>query len=390
MLGWVSLATDAATEMIYPLLPLFLTRVLQAGAVSLGIIEGVAEAANSALKIASGRVSDRRGIERRLVIAGYALSSAMRPLIGLVGSWSQLLALRFADRLGKGIRGAPRDAMLARLADRESRGRVFGFHRAMDHTGAIIGPLIASLFLYVYPGQYRLLFALALVPGAIAVGLLCLLPPDPPRPAGLEIPGHRTGARIGSWGSLPRPLATVLLVIFLFTLGNSSDAFLLLRLSDLGVPAFWIPLLWSLLHVVKAGTSTIGGMLSDRWGRRTLIAAGWSVFAVIYAGFAATDAIAPTVALFLTYGLYFGLSEGAEKALVADLAPAALRGTAFGWYNAALGLGALGASLLFGLIWTRVSPAAAFSVGAGLAAISTLLLVVVVPSHRRPSHPASH
>ena len=371
LLGWVSFFTDTASEIVYPLLPLFLTRVLGAGAMSLGVIEGVAEAANSVLKIWSGWLADRTGAPRRLVIAGYGLSSLMRPFMGAATGWTQVLALRFVDRLGKGIRGAPRDVMLASFADASNRGRVFGFHRAMDHAGAVIGPLVASLFLYFYPGEYRTLFALTIVPGIIVMVILFRVP----EPAA-ERSAHSPAARIAgaATAGLPREFWRAMFVIFLFALGNASDAFLLLRLGDLGVAPFWIPLLWSALHVVKSVASVLGGDLSDRFGRRSLIGLGWVVYALVYAAFGAFDAPSVVIAVFLSYGLYFGLTEGVEKAWVTDLAPARARGTAFGIYNAVLGLGSLAASLLFGAIWTRVSPPAAFYTGASLAAAATLLL----------------
>ena len=382
LLGWVSFFTDTATEMVYPLLPLFLTRTLGAGAMSLGIVEGVAEAANSVLKILSGRLADKWGTPKPIVLVGYVLSSAMRPLIGLASSWTHVLALRFADRLGKGIRGAPRDAMLATFAPPEQRGRIYGFHRAMDHAGAVLGPLLAAAFLYFYPDNYRTLFALTIIPGIIVVVLLLRLPnvrTDQNRTAKREVipaPGPRS--------LVPNPdLGRALSIIFLFSLGNASDAFLLLRLTDLGIAAVWVPLLWSALHVVKVVSSVIGGDLSDRVGRRTMIGLGWIVYALVYAGFGFLDAPALVIAVFLSYGLYFGLTEGVEKAWVADLAHASERGTAFGYYNAVLGVGSLIASLLFGFIWTRVSPPAAFLTGSALALIATAGLYLLPSSASR-------
>ena len=374
LLGWVSFFTDMATEMIYPLLPVFLTRVLGAGAMSLGIIEGVADAANSVLKIASGWVADRTGATKRLVIAGYGLSSAARPLIAIAGTWPQVLGIRFTDRLGKGIRGAPRDAMLASFADASTRGRVYGFHRAMDHAGAVAGPLLASAFLFFYPGEYRTLFALTIIPGAIVILVLLRVPqPDAP---------PRSAARVAAAPPaepLPASFWKAMAVIFVFMLGNASDAFLLLRMTDLGIAVFWIPLLWSALHVVKSAASVGGGELSDKFGRRTLIGAGWIVYALVYLGFAVYDTPLAVVLIFLAYGLFFGLTEGVEKAWIADLAPAASRGTAFGIYNGMLGAGSLVASVLFGLVWTRVSPEAAFMTGAALAVAATALLYFLFP-----------
>jgi MFS family permease len=383
LLGWVSFFTDMATEMTYPLLPVFLTRVLGAGAMSLGIIEGVADAANSALKIASGWVADRTGAPKRLVVAGYTISSAVRPLMSIAGTWPHVLGIRFADRLGKGIRGAPRDAMLATFSDPLTRGRVYGFHRAMDHAGAVVGPLLAAAFLFVYPGEYRMLFALTIVPGIVVIIVLLRVPAAPA--ARVEAPRVASLRHVPS-GKLSRTFWKAMTIMFIFTLGNASDAFLLLRVTDLGIAVFWIPLLWSALHVVKSAASFGGGDLSDRLGRQTLIGLGWMVYALVYFGFAIVDTPLAVVIIFLSYGLSFGLTGGVEKAWIADLAPAPSRGTAFGIYNGMLGLGSLVASILFGLLWTRVSPAAAFMTGAGLAVAATALLYLLFSNEEDPDH----
>ena len=377
--------------MIYPLLPIYLSRVLGAGAASLGIIEGIAEGINSILKVVSGWWSDRRGRRRPLVILGYSLSGAARPLIAVAGSWVHVLLIRALDRTGKGIRGAPRDAMLAQFADASSRGRVFGFHRAMDHTGAIVGPLVATVFLFFLPGEYRLLFALTAIPGAIAVAMLFLVREPsasarraPARSAEASRGGDPDSDALRSTHRLPTRLWAVLGVILVFSLGNSADAFLLLRLTDALGAATYVPLLWGLLHVVKASLSTWGGGLSDRIGRKRVIVIGWAVYALVYVGFATASSAIGFVSWFLLYGVYFALAEGAEKALVADLTPAGRQGTAFGYYNAALGLGTLVASVVFGFVYERVSPSAAFTMGATLAVIATALLAMT------PTRPAAH
>jgi len=376
LLGWVSLATDAATELVYPLLPFFLTRVLHAGAVSLGLIEGAAEATNSLLKIWAGRAADRSRRKRPLVLAGYSVSSLARPFIALATTWMQVFAVRVLDRVGKGVRSAPRDAMLASWATPSTRGKVYGFHRAMDHTGAIIGPLLATLFLYFYPDRYRLLFGLTIIPGAIAVALIFLVPETDAIPESVDIP-KSDGIRAGV--PLPRPFTNFMLVLALFTLGNSTDAFLLLRLTDAAGTVRFVPLMWAGLHVVKASVSMAAGSWSDRIGRRTVIVIGWLVYAVVYAGFALSTSIVALFSWFLLYGFYFGFAEGTEKALVADLAPAERRGFAFGIYNAVTGVGALAASLFFGLVWNAYGTAAAFGLGAALALAATVLLFVVLP-----------
>jgi MFS family permease len=383
LIGWVSFFTDTASEMVYPLLPLFLTRVLGAGAMSLGVVEGIAEAANSILKIVSGRIADATGRPKRLMLIGYAVSSAVRPLIGVAATWTHVLGVRFADRLGKGIRGAPRDAMLADFAPIDQRGRVFGFHRAMDHAGAVLGPLLASAFLYFYPGEYRTLFALTIVPGLIVVAIILFIPESTARRAVQSRPAPQP-ARVAP--VFTRDLRRALAVIALFGLGNASDAFLLLRLSDVGITPFWIPLLWSALHVVKVIASLVGGEASDRLGRRHTIAAGWIFYAGVYAAFALIVSVPALIAVFLAYGIYFGLTEGVEKAWIADLAPKEGRGTAFGYYNATIGISALLASLAFGLIWTRVSAQAAFLTGSALAVAATGLLYFLFSHEANPRH----
>lgn len=387
LLGWASLFTDAATEMIYPLLPVFLARVLGAGALSLGVIEGVAEGINSALKVASGYISDRRARRRPIVIAGYALSSLARPLIAVAQSWPQVLLIRALDRTGKGIRGAPRDAMLARFATRANRGRIFGFHRAMGHTGAIVGPLVATVLLFFLPGEYRLLFGLTAIPGAIAVALLFMVP-ETPGPSVDDVSGTRPTqeheshvGRVPSGPAETQPLIAFLAVLFVFSLGNSADAFLLLRLSDALGGATYIPLLWAAIHVVKASFSTWGGALSDTFGRKRIIVCGWVLYAIVYLGFALSTTATSFIAWFLLYGAFFALTEGAEKALVADLTPVNRAGAAFGWYNATLGVGALTASVTFGFLYERFSAATAFGTGSALAAVAAVLLMWV-PSGR--------
>ncbi len=393
LLGWVSLATDSATEAIYPLLPFFLTRVLGAGAVSLGVLEGAAEAVNSILKIVSGRMADRSPRKRPLVLFGYGISSIARPFIALATTWAQVFIVRVLDRVGKGVRGAPRDAMLAVWATPGTRGKVYGFHRSMDHIGAVIGPALASVFLWFYPEHYRTLFALTIIPGAIAVALIFLVPEGevrlkPDATYGSAAAGVARRSDVVSGFSrtttpLPREFTAFMLVLTVFTLGNSTDAFLLLKLTDVAGTARFVPLMWAALHVVKAVVSVAGGSWSDRIGRRAVIVIGWLVYAVVYAGFAISGSLPALFAWFLLYGFYFGFAEGTEKALVADLAPPDRRGFAFGVYNAVQGLGSLAASVVFGLVWKWYGAAAAFGLGAALALTASALLFAAV----RPSRP---
>jgi MFS family permease len=369
LLGLTSLFTDAATEAIYPLLPFFVTRVLGGTAVSLGIIEGAADAVSSLLKLVAGRVSDRTRRRKPFVLAGYVIASLARPAVALATTWPHVFAVRLVDRVGKGLRSAPRDAMLGALAPDGERGRVFGYHRAMDHAGAVVGPLVAASFLWAFPGEYRRLFALTVIPGALAVATLLFVPETP---AGPPVRADASDLRTG----LPAPLQRYLFILALFTLGNSADAFLLLRLSDAGLNAAYLPIVWSGVHVVKSSLSTLGGALSDHVGRRRMIIAGWLLYAVVYAGFAFAESLPALIVWFLIYGLYFAMVEGSEKALVTDLTPKHLHGTAFGWYNAVLGVGALAASLLFGTLWERFTPATAFLTGSGLAVAAVVLLAI--------------
>jgi MFS family permease len=385
MLAVVSFFTDVSSEMIYPLLPLFLVGVLGASATTLGAIEGAAESTAALLKLASGWWSDRVGRRKPLVVGGYVLSSLVRPLIGLVQSAGQVLAIRLADRVGKGIRTSPRDALIADSVAPAARGRAFGFHRAGDHAGAVAGPLVAFALLEWGGIPLRTLFLLAAIPAALAVLTVVLgvreVSREAPRPP--AAPAAPAPPRPASAPDLATPLGRrfwlYVGVLLLFTLGNATDAFLLLRASQLGVSASLVPILWAMLHVVKATSSTPAGALSDRLGRRPLIVAGWALFAAVYVAFALATAEWQAWALFAIYGLFFGLTEGVEKALVADLVPAGRRGAAFGWYNLAIGLGALPASLLFGIVWDRFGSPAAFGYGAALALVSAIGLVLVVP-----------
>jgi MFS family permease len=378
ILGFVSLLNDGASEMIYPLLPVFLTAVLGAGPAALGIIEGIAESTASFLKLTSGYFSDRVKRRKGWIVAGYSISNVIRPLIAVAASWPQVLALRFSDRVGKGLRTSPRDAIIADSTRPEFRGMAYGFHRAMDNGGAIIGPLLATgllLVLHDTPQEnLKTIFLLSFIPGLLAVLLLFAglkeSPADGPRP----VPSSGFNFR-AAWAQMPAGFRKYLAIILAFTLGNSADAFLLLRAQQLGVPMTLLPVIWVALHVVKMGFSVPGGILSDRIGRKKVIVTGWIVYALVYGGFAFASSQWHAWALFMVYGIYFGLTEGVEKALVADFAPAHLRGSAFGLYHLAVGVGAFPASLLFGLVWQKFGAASAFGMGSGLAMLASVLLV---------------
>ena len=372
LLGWVSLLTDAATEAVYPLLPVFITQALGGPPVALGIVEGAADATSSVLKIVSGRWSDRIGARRPIVLLGYTLSSLVRPFTALTSTWAQVFLIRVVDRVGKGLRGAPRDAMLAALAPPGERGRVFGYHRAMDHAGAAVGPLLATVFLYFSPDNYRLLFALTIIPGALAVFTLLKVPEQGTVRTDHSAPMASQAALTPA--ALPRQLKRYLAILAIFTLGNSPDAFLLLQLSDSGVPLMGLTALWSAQHAIKALLTMRSGMLSDRLGRPTLIISGWIIYAIVYAGFAFSETAYSLIAWFLLYSTYAAAVEGSEKALIADLAPEAIRATAFGWHAAIQGFGALAAGIMFGLLWQFFGAPVAFLTGASLALIAAGLL----------------
>jgi MFS family permease len=375
-LGWASLLTDFSSEMIYPLLPAFLTGTLRAGPLFLGLLEGAAEAVATVLKVLSGRWSDRLGRRKPLIVAGYSLSSLARPLVALAQAPGHVLAVRVLDRVGKGTRGAPRDALLAEVTPPGERGRAFGFQRAMDHAGAVVGPLAAAALLAAGL-ELRAVFALAAVPAAACVALLVWGLREEPR-LGPAPPPPRSG---GGGGPAPRAFRAYLAVLAVFALGNSADAFLLLRAQEAGVGLAAIPLLWTFHHLVKSAASTPCGALSDRLGRRRTIVAGWAVYALAYGGLAIASRAGQVVALFALYGLFHALTEGPERALVADLAGEA-RGRAFGWYHAVTGGLLLPASLLTGALWQGLGAAPALLTGAALAGLASLGMMVIVPEPR--------
>ena len=389
-LGAVSFFTDVSTEMIYPLLPVFLAGVLGANASFIGAIEGTAETTASLLKLLSGWWSDKVSSRKPFVVAGYLIASIVRPFTAAAHSATQVLAIRVTDRVGKGIRSSARDALLADSAAPEARGRAFGFHAAADNAGAVLGPLVAFLILKLHgvgsldaskhlrpydEHAMRNVFWLSAIPAAIAMVILIVVVRDIPRRDSGAIAGEEAGS-----ASLGGHFWAYLVVVLLFTLGNSTDAFLLLRANQLGVPIALAPILWAVLNLVKAATGTYGGQLSDTIGRKPLIVGGWLLYAAVYFAFARAGGPWQAWALFAVYGIFYGMTEGTEKALVADIVPMARRGAAFGWYNLAIGLGALPASLIFGWIWDQWGSPSAFVFGATLALVAAILMALVAPS----------
>jgi MFS family permease len=366
------LLNDSASELIYPLLPIFLTTTLGASPAILGLIEGAADGLASILKYFAGAWSDRAGKRKSLVVTGYGLAAASRIAIAAATVWPMVFAARLLDRTGKGIRSAPRDAMISDVTPPDQRGRAFGFQRALDHTGAVIGPLVAILLLQGFGFSVRQAIAFAVIPGAIGVVMLAILLREnhAERVAKQQVPA--AGEVVPG---LPPAFRGALVAIALFSLSNSSDAFLLLQAHAAGVPAAMLPVLWALHHVIKSLFSTSAGALSDRIDRRHLLVAGWASYALIYAAFPYAHSLTAFAALFILYAIPFTLSEGAERAWIADLVPVASRGRSFGLYYLANGLCVLAGTGLFGLLYEHASPRAAFHTGAGLAVLAVLAVL---------------
>jgi MFS family permease len=365
-LGLTSLLNDAASDMIYPLLPLYLATTIGAGPAVLGMIEGAAEAMASLLKLGAGYASDRTRRRKPFVVAGYLVASAARPFLALASSAGAVLAIRLTDRFGKGVRSSPRDALIADVVPPEQRGRAFGVHEAMDHAGAVAGPLAAAGLLAL-GASLPLVFLASTLPAAIACLVVALVvkeqrpAPPPPGPPGRPAP-------------FTSPFVGYLAAVTVFALGGSADAFLLLRASELGLAPSALPLLWAFHNAIKAAATSWGGALADRIGRRRALAGGWALYALVYAGFARAGQLPEFIALFAAYAFHYALVGGAQKALVADLVPAAARARGYGVYHLCLGITLLPASALFGLLYQRLGPRVAFSTGAALALAALLLL----------------
>jgi MFS family permease len=382
-LSAVSLLNDTSSEIIYPLLPTFLALTLGASPFAIGLIEGIAESVASLLKLFSGYVSDKFGNRKLPVFIGYAFAALTRPFLSFVTTWPQVLFVRTADRVGKGIRGSPRDALIASSTPVERRGFAFGFNRAADNMGAVLGPIIAFLLLYFIAvnhesptaREYQQVFLYASIP--VVFGLLVIVFFVREKEADKPANGSREPVKLSLRG-FDSTFKWYLGVLALFTLSNSTDAFLLLRAQQAGIDPPLLPLLWMVLNISKVLSSLAFGHMSDRVGRRVLIVSGWAVYALVYAGFAFVSSPWQAWTLFIIYGTYFGLTEGNEKALVADMVGDEKRGTAFGFYNLAYGITVLPASILFGLVWTEYGASAAFLASASVSIIAAVLFLSVV------------
>lgn len=376
LIGLISLVNDSASEMLYPLVPLYLASVLMGGPRMLGLIEGIAEATASLLKLFSGIIVDRTRHAKPWVVFGYGLAGLGRPLIAFVGNWPWLLAIRFADRVGKGLRASPRDALLAASVPTDRRGLAFGLHRGMDNAGAVIGPLLAAMLLAAHL-PLRDIFLWSAVPAAICL-LLAFAIREPQATPHVSPPPFDWRMR-----DMPATFKRYLVVVALFTLGNSSNMFLLLRARELGVAESQVPLLWAAVSTVAMLFSTPLSALSDRFGRRRFLVGGYAAYGLFYLalGMNAQDGLL-LFALFGFYGLFMAATEGVEKALVADLAPPERRGTAFGWFNLTAGALLLPASLIFGWLWQTWSAWTAFAFSASCALLAGLLLKTWVFSQK--------
>jgi MFS family permease len=364
VLAVVSMLHDLAGDMVTPLLPALLA-TMGSGPAALGLIEGTADATGSLLKLVSGYVADRLGHLKALTVLGYGIANFVRPLLAVTSAWWQVLVIRFGDRVGKGVRGSPRDALVASVTPKESRGYAFGFHHALESLGAVLGTILGYVLLSSGMTVRRVILWSA-VPGVFTMLMV-----------GFGVRPHAAAPTSGAVKVGIPPVAgfrRLLVAVVLFTLGNSSDAFLLWRAREVGVALTLTPVLWALLHLVRSGTATWGGRLSDRRGRSFTIAAGWIVYALTYVGFAVCHQVWQVWILFTVYGAYYGLTEGAQKALVVDMVPTDWQGRALGAFQMAVGIAALPASAIFGLLYRESGATAAFGVGAALAVVATMAL----------------
>jgi MFS family permease len=388
-LGLVSLLTDVSSEMIFTIMPLFVVNVLGGSAMIIGLIGGLTESFDAIFRIFSGRLSDRIKKRKLLAVVGYGFSTIVKPFMYFATSWGATLAVRFGDRVGKGIRSSPRDALVADSVDAKQRGKAFGIHRAMDTAGAVIGLAIAAVIIYHLQGgdlklelkTYQWLVLVGIVPAVIAVLLLLALVHEKKQKAaaaadGTVAPLAKSGIKFDSRFKL------FLLVMGIFTLGNSSDFFVILRAQNLGTSVLYITLMLVLFNITYATVATPAGVLSDKIGRKRVMALGWLIYAIVYLGFARSHSIWLIWALFACYGIYYGITDGVAKAFVADLVPAARRGTAYGYYQGVVGITLLPASLLAGFLWDKINPATPFYLGAGLAFLAMLGLLTLVKEQK--------
>jgi MFS family permease len=380
-LGVVSLLTDVSSEMIFTLIPLFVKNVLRGTALDVGLIGGISESFDAVFRIFSGRISDRFRKRKVLAVLGYGFSTLVKPFMLLANTWGGVLVIRFGDRAGKGVRSSPRDALIADSVSLEVRGRGFGIHRAMDTAGAFLGLVIAAIIIYALQGgaldltnhTYRWLVIIGVVPAFLAVIVLIAFVHEKGLPSGAVAKADVVQPVVKP--AFSGQFKLFLFIMGVFTLGNSSDFFIVLRAQDLNVNVLEITLMLVLFNLTYALVSTPAGILSDKIGRRRVIVVGWTIYALVYLGFALSTSVWHMWVLFAAYGIYYGIVEGVAKAFVADLVPAERRGTAYGYYQGVVGLMLLPASVLAGWLWDKVNPATPFYLGAGLAFVAMLGLL---------------
>jgi MFS family permease len=372
IIGLVSLLSDASSEMIYPVLPIFLTQILHAPATVVGLIEGVTNGTANLVPVIAGWLSDRSGRRKPIAFAGFVLSALSRPVIGLASVWGVAFAARAADRIGKGIRSAPKQALLAEAASDAQRGRVFGFDRAMDYLGAVIGPLICLALVGGLGVSERSIFFIASIP-ALCAALMILAVREPGAAAKVQVGGS-------SFKGFTRQFKLFLIVAAVFGLANSANSFLILRAKELGLATSWTILAYALFNAVSSLFSMPAGSASDKFGRRNVLLIGYAIYALVYFGFGMANQLWMIWLLFAFYGLFPALADGAAKALAIDTAGKAGRATAIGVFSAVNGLTQIAASLIGGLLWDKINSQATFFFGATLAALAVVLLFLLLPS----------
>lgn len=372
--GVVSFLTDTSTKMVYSVMPMFLMSI-GASKTSLSLIEGVAESTASLLKAFSGYWSDKIGRNKPFMLIGYGLSALVMPLYATVVTPLQMLFYRFAERVGKGIRTAPRDSLVAGSVEKNETGKSFGLHKAMDNSGAILGPLLAFFILSLQPDSFRLIFLLAAIPGLLGVIVLIY---------GIKEAKKKKESLLQKFKfrDFPKRFYLFLFIIFIFTLGNSTDALLIVKANEVGVKVTFIPLVYLISSIVSVALAIPFGSLSDRIGREKLLIAGFLIYAVVYFGFGFTGNIQTIIALFALYGVYSASTDGVQKALVSDLVDKNKKGTGLGMYNALLGITLLPASLIAGLLYDKINSSIPFYFGAATAALSAILMTIFVLTKR--------
>jgi MFS family permease len=387
-MGLTSLLTDISSELIFTLVPLFLSDVLGATSTLIGLVGGVSDSTDSLFRIISGWFSDKIGKRKLLAVTGYGISTISKPFMLLANSWGAVIGVRFGDRVGKGVRTSLRDALIADSVEAKDRGRSFGLHRAMDTSGAVIGLIIAAVIVYMIPGDkfhltrdaYHWMILIAIIPAVLAVVILMTLVQERKKVSAAAV--KKDISKPIALTPFSTQFKLYLFIMALFTLGNSSDFFLILDAQHVKTPLLQVVLMLVLFNVTYALVSTPMGVLSDKIGRKRVITFGWLIYGLVYLGFALSSSIWQLWLLFAVYGIFYGFCEGAAKAFVADMVPVDRRGTAYGLYNGVVGLMALPASLIAGILWDRIAPAAAFYFGATLALIAMVGLMLVIKERK--------